>query len=200
MYIGTLIVGIQYKLMAGGSRWDNGVWFLLGQSSSIHWLPDKQCPPPFYTTAIPNNGTEITGVLQDFNFSSCLVPADKAENRLQIMFPLTMERARVSIKIMGWNLVCNPPRGMGTFGIGHCMDDVGCLRVLCTPTDFVMPHGGTGCKYKCYCNPACVAIILDISGLSSSSQTWKICEILLWLSTVWAISYTTILFALLLCR
>ena len=151
----------------------------LGQSSSIHWLRDKQCLSSFYTTATPNNGTEVTGILHDSNFTSCLVPAEKAENSLQIMFPLTMERPCVYVKIMGRNLVCNLPRGMGTIGIGHCTDGAECPRVLCTPTDFVMPQEGTGCEYKCYCNPVCAAIILDISGLSSSAHTWEICEIIL---------------------
>ena len=119
-----------------------------------------------YTTPTRNNGTEVTGVLQDSNFTSCLVPADKAENRLQIMFPLTVERARLSFKMMGQNLVCSPPSGVGALGIGHCRDDGECPSLLCTPTDIVMPQQGTGYKYKCHCNPVCAAIILDISGLS----------------------------------
>ena len=122
---------------------------------------------------------QVTGILHDSNFTSCLVPADKAEKRLQIMFSLAMERARVSVKVMGRNLVCNLPRGMGTLGIGQCMDDIGCPRALCTPTHFVMPQEGTGCEYKCHCNPVCAAIILDISRLSNSAHTLKICEIIL---------------------
>ena len=149
------------------------------KSSSIHWLPDTRCPSAFYTTATANNGTEVTGILHDSNFSSCLLPSDKAENQLQIMFPLIVERPRVSFKIMGQNLVCNPPMGMSALGIAHCRDNEECASLSCIPRDIVMPQDGTGCEYKCRCAPACVAFVLDISGLSGLVHTWEICEIIL---------------------
>ena len=155
-------------------------FFYAAQSSSIHWLPSKQCPSSFYTTAIPNNGTEVTGVLHDSNFSSCLALAEKSEDyRLQIRFPLVKERAHVSFKIMGHNLVCIRPRGVGALGIGHCKDNGECSSLPCTPTDLVMPQKGTGCEFKCHCKPVCAAIVLDISGLSGLARTGEICEIVL---------------------
>ena len=156
-----------------------GCFFDSGRSSSIHWLPDEQCPSSFYSTATPDNETEISDVLHDSNFSSCLLPADKAENRLQIMFPLVMEKAHVSFKIMGRNLACSPTRGMDALGIGRCRDNIECPTLSCATTDFVMPQEGTGCQYKCHCNRICAAIVLDISGLSSFAHTWQICEIIL---------------------
>ena len=154
-------------------------FFYSGQSSSIHWLPDEQCPSSFYTTPTPNNGTEITGVLHDSNFTSCLVPADKAETRLQIMFPLAIERAHVSFKIMGQNLVCSPARGMGALGIGHCKDNSECQSLPCAPTDFGLPQEGSGCQYKCHCTPNCAAIVLHTYTLSGLPHILKICEIVL---------------------
>ena len=151
-------------------------FFCSGQSSSIHWLPDEKCPS---STVTPNNGTEVTGVLQDSNFTSCLVPADKTVHRLQIMFPLIIERTHVSFKIMGRNLMCSPTRGMDALGIGRCRDNVECPRLPCTTTDFDFPQEVTGCQYKCHCNPVCAAIVLDISGLSGLAHTWEICEIIL---------------------
>ena len=156
----------------------------LGKSSSIHWLPDKQCPSSYYTTTTPNNGTEVNGVLNDSNFTSCLVPADEAETHLHIMFPLAIERAHVSFKIMGQNLVCSPTRGMGALGIGHCRDNRECPSLPCTPTDFVMPQEGSGCQYKCHCTPICAAIVLHTYKLSGLPHIWKICEIVFWLCTL----------------
>ena len=102
-------------------------FFYSGKSSSVHWLPDRQCPSSFHTTATPNNG-----IIQTSQAVSCLLAKQKIVYKSCFLWP--WKGALVSFKIMGQKLMCSPLRGMGALGIGHCRM-TGNVQVCLAPQD-----------------------------------------------------------------
>ena len=145
-----------------------------GKRGRLTWVQEGQC-----LTSTPNNGTEITEVLKDSDPKSCIRISEKSSDRLQIVFPLISATPRWRFKVLGKNLQCSPAMAMRALFVSYCYNGT-CDGLQCSVTDWMVEHDNVGCAYQCHCPFLCSAILLDIADISTTAQTWEICEIAGW--------------------
>ena len=149
-----------------------------GKESRLNWVTKGHC-----LTSTPNNGTEITDVLKDSDFSSCMRLSEKSSDRLQVVFPLMAATPRWHFNVIGKNLRCSPAIAMRALFVSHCFNGT-CDGSQCSVADWMSSRGFVGCTYRCLCPYPCSAIIMDTTDVSTAAQNWEVCEM------IWRISVT----------
>ena len=123
---------------------------------------------------------EITYLLQDSNYNSCICFCDRTGPKLRIIIPVLPYRLISNIRIIGNSLNCGPLVGMVMYSTYNCDND-SCANSVCITGDLVVSGTHTGCRYRCHCMKGCHAILIDIYKFPNITDQREICEIIIWI-------------------
>ena len=151
---------------------------LPGKHAALTDVAEDQCVLP-QAEVTASSAVEITDILQDSNYSSCLRLADRTGPRLHIIIPVFPDRLILDVLLFGHSLNCSPLAGMMISNIHNC-DNGGCTVAVCISRDLFVSGTYSGCRYRCHCIEGCHAIVIDVSKFTDTTKQREICEIMIW--------------------
>ena len=148
---------------------------LPGKHAAVTDVDEDQCFLP-QAAMTATSAVEITDILQDSNYSSCLRLVDRTGPRIHITIPVLPNRVVLDIHLLGHSLNCSPLVGMMMSSICNC-DNGGCTASVCVTGDLFVFGTHTGCRYRCHCIGRCHAIVIDTYQYLHTGDQREICEI-----------------------
>ena len=128
-----------------------------------------------------SGAVEITDMLQDSSYNSCLCLVNRTGPRIHIIIPVVPDRLISDIYINGNNLNCSPLAGIMMSSIYNC-DNGRCASSVCITGDLFVFGRHTGCHYRCHCMERCHAIVIDVYKYPYTADQREICEIVIWIN------------------